>query len=114
MIYGESITVRTPVMGAKDRFGNRTVTYTEQTVNDVLIAPGATQDMEAARPQGVTVALTLYFPKTFTDSLRGCIVQLPVPWNRTDYRVIGDPQPYMDVNTPTRWNRQVEVERGDG
>ena len=122
MISGVSVTVKTPkqVMTTTvppqpvlDRFGNATYTYTSTTVNDVLVAPGATNDLEASRPEGVTVAYTLHFPKTFTDSLEGCLITLPAPW-AGDYRVIGDPRCYIDANTPTRWHTPVEVEAAHG
>lgn len=122
MIRGVQVTVKTPKQATTtdtppqpiyDRFGNATYTYTSQTVDNVLVAPGATNDLEAARPEGVTVAYTLHFPKSFTEKLEGCIVTLPAPW-AGDYRVIGDPKPYIDANTPTRWHTPVEVEAAHG
>ena len=112
-MQGTSIIVKSPVSGAKDRFGNVTHTYTETTVTDVLVAPGATESLEASRPEGAQVAYTLHFPKTFSSSLEGCEVVLPAPWAGT-YRVIGNPSPYMDANTPTRWHMPVEVEKAYG
>lgn len=113
MIKGVSVTVKTPSYGASDRFGNAIVTYSSETVANVLVAPGATNDLEASRPEGVTVAYTLHFPKTFTGSLEGCIVTLPAPW-AGDYRVVGNPKPYIDANTPTEWHTPVEVEAAHG
>lgn len=115
MISGTTVTVLRSVAGLKDRFGNPTKYTEESEVADVLVSPGATEDLEASRPEGVAVAFTLHFPKTFTGSLEGCTVVLPEPWaNKDGYRVIGDPRPYMDANTPTRWNRPVEVEAAHG
>ena len=122
MIKGVSVTVKTPkqVMTnttpkkpVLDRFGNATYTYSSKTVDNVLVAPGATRDLEAARPEGVTVAYTLHFPKSYTDSLEGCIITLPSPW-AGDYRVIGDPRCYIDADTPTPWHTPVEVEAAHG
>lgn len=114
MISGVDVGVSSPVNGEPDRLGNPTVTYgTPVTVENVLVAPSTTNDMEAARPEGVTVAYTLHFPKTFTGSLEGCLVTLPAPWGGT-YRVVGDPMPYIDVDTPTPWDRQVDVEAAHG
>lgn len=81
----------------------------------VLVGPPSTDNMEAGRPNGATVALTLHFPKSYTASLRGCEVKLPdsSPWVGT-YRVIGDPMPYESRLTPPPYNRPVEVERADG
>lgn len=113
MIRGASVTVHHPAVESYDRLGNPVDTWTTETVSDVLIAPGATESLEASRPEGVQVAFSLHFPKAWTGSLEGCKVELPVPWGGT-YRVIGSPQSYMDENTPTRWNRTVEVEVAHG
>ena len=114
MIKGVPVTVYQPVYGSDDRLGNKSVTYDGgTTVNNVLVAPNTTADMEAARPEGVTVAYTLHFPKTYTASLEGCKIALPSPWCDT-YRVIGNPMPYIDADTPTPWNRQVEIEHAHG
>lgn len=87
--------------------------YEPEEVRGVLVAPGATKELEAEREDGVSVAFTLHFPKSYEKGLRGCKVKLPKPWGGT-YRVIGDPKPYMDVNTPTRWHMPVEVEAAHG
>jgi len=114
MLKGTTVTVLRPTVVGTDRTGGPAYGEPEfETVENVLVAPGATDDMEASRPVGVTVALTLHFPKSYTASLRGCKVALPAPWEGT-YRVVGDPKPYMDGNTPTSWNRPVEVEVADG
>lgn len=114
MIRGVDVQVSAPTYGTKDRLGNRPVTMGEPTtVKNVLVSPGATEAMEASRPEGVTVAYTLHFPKTFTGSLEGCEIKLPAPWTGT-YKVIGDPRPYIDVNTPTQWHLPVEVEASHG
>ena len=110
MIKGRSVTVLTPAVASTDRFGEPVYgDHTSQIVDNVLIAPGATQDLEASRPDGVTVALTLHFPKTFTGDLRGCSVVLTGQFAGT-YRVIGDPKPLQDENTPIAWHMPVEVE----
>ena len=113
MITGVTIEVQRPIKGAADRFGNETTTYQRERVCNVLVSPGSTSDMEAARPDGVTVAYTLHFPKTFTGSLKGCEIELPAPWSGV-YRVIGDPREYIDANTPTKWHIPVQVEDANG
>ena len=113
MIKGVTVTVRRPSTSATDRFGNAVKTWTTETVNNVLVSPGATLDMEAARPEGVTVDLSLHFPKTYSNTLEGCQVVLPTPWAGT-YNVIGAPTPYIDANTPTSWHLPVEVAAAHG
>lgn len=114
MIRGVTVTVKRPGAGTADRFNNIVPgTPTVETVDNVLVAPGATSDLEASRPEGVRVAYTLHFPKTYTDSLEGCTVVLPAPW-AGEYKVIGDPRSYIDANTPTSWHIPVEVEAAHG
>lgn len=114
MIRGVSVTVATPGEPTRDRLGNSVPgEAAATTVQDVLVAAPSVDDMEAARENGVTLAYTLHFPKSFTASLRGCTVTLPQPWEGT-YRVVGDPRPYMDENCPTPWHMPVNVEAADG
>ena len=114
MIRGVAVTVKRPSEPTADRFGNAIAgTPTEEAVTDVLVASPSTLDMEAARENGVELALTLHFPKGYSSPLRGCTVVLPAPW-AGEYRVVGDPRPYMDANTPTRWHMPVNVEAADG
>ena len=113
MIKGVPVVVSTPTSTGVDDFGNPVKTWSEQIVRNVLVSPGATSDLEAARPEGVTVAYTLHFPKSFTGSLEGCLVTLPQPWAGT-YRVIGAPGAYIDANTPTAWHMPVEIEVAHG
>lgn len=120
-MMGTSVTVRYPVAYETDRFGNTEYVYGPvgstgadvEVVDNVLVAPAATEDMEAARPEGVTASYTLHFPKTYNGALEGCMVTLPAPW-AGDYMVVGAPSPYMDVNTPTSWHMQVTVESAHG
>lgn len=110
LIHGETVTVIRYVNELDDlgELANSSVEY--ETVENVVVAPGATKDMEASRPSGVTVALTLCFPKTYTQSLRGCSVEVL----GEVYSVIGNPVPCTEANTPGDWNYTVEVTRNDG
>ena len=106
-------TVRTPVFGAADRFGNPAVAYEAATVPGVLVAPSATSSTEAERPNGAQATLTVHMPKSFTGDLRGAFIDLPAPWG-DGWKVDGDPLPYMDANTPGEWHMPVNVVRGEG
>lgn len=113
-IKGVTVTVKRPSGLTSDRFNNLIPSKaTSETVDNVLISPGATNDLEAARPDGVQVAYTLHFPKGYTGVLEDCIITLPSPWS-CDCNVIGNPTPYIDANTPTPWDMPVEVEYAHG
>lgn len=75
-----------------------------------VVCPGATSDMDATRHEGVTVAYTLHFPKTYAGSLRGCSVEV----RGEAYDVVGDPQRTTDAATPGPFDMAVEVTRADG
>ena len=116
MISGRTVTVLRPSAATADRFGNEVPgAAVPETVDNVLVSSGPTDDLEASRREGVVVALTLHFPKGYTESLRGCSVALTGEYEGT-YRVIGDRAPYMVENCPegVPWNRPVEVEAVHG
>ncbi|MBT1173579.1 hypothetical protein JS528_09550 [Bifidobacterium sp. MA2] len=85
---------------------------TEETVPNVLIQDGnGSNATESTRPDGITVAKTAHFPRTWPyHSLRGCKIAI----DGTEYTVIGDPRPYTGGLTPTQWNLTVPLqdERG--
>ena len=116
-IKGVSVYVRRPSTSGADWLGNPVSTWSDpETVGNVLVAVGAVvDDLEANRPEGVSVSYTLVFPKSYTDSLRGCEIQVP---NDSEwYHVIGDPKPQIDGQAILSYNgrnRVVEVTRDDG
>lgn len=109
MISPETVTVISDGLEYDDLGEPVGGTATETDVSAV-VAPGATGDLGSDRPEGVKVAYTLHFPKTWTASLRGCKVRV----RGELYSVVGDPQAYTAENTPGKWNRPVEVTRTDG
>jgi len=111
MIKGVDVTVTKRTVSSRDDMGEPVFTVTTTTVGNVLWHEASTDEIdETNRMFGVTCDLALDFPKSFTDSLEGCIVTV----NGSDYRVLGDPKGYMPENTPTPWNRPVKVARADG
>lgn len=111
---GIQVVVKRPSEPTENRLGEKVAgEVVSETVKNVLVGTPATADLEAARENGDTISLTLHFPKTYTANLRRCSVELPAPWAGV-YRVIGDPLPLMDCNTPTAWNRPVNVEVCNG
>lgn len=114
MIRGQTASVELRQWGTRDGFGNDVESYAAPVeVGNVLVAPGSCQDLDATRPEGVRVSLTLHFPRTWTERLRGARVTLAGRYQGT-YAVVGDPMPYMGENCPTAWSMPVEVEAVDG
>lgn len=117
-IRGVSVAVRRPLAnGSVDELGRPVTTWSEpETVDNVLVAVGATDDMlEVNRPDGITVAYTLVFPKAYADNLRGCEVR--VPNDEEWYGVIGNPLPQLDGQALMPYNgrnRVVQIARDDG
>ena len=110
LIKGAEATVLRPVEGAVDSMGEPTVSWEDERVENVLMSPSSADDMGADRPNGVTADVTLHFPKGYGKTLRGCKVR----FRGVTYRVVGNPQPYMEENTPGDWNLPVECEVADG
>lgn len=100
---------------ATDRLGNVVETYKKPADVSVLVAPASTSGIDDARPEGVRVALTLHFPKSWTDpkALRGAKVELPAPWLGT-YAVVGIPEAYALQLSPLDLYLPVEVVEYDG
>ena len=90
--------------------GERVETVERETVQNVLVSPGATADSAAnARPDADKVAYTLAFPRGYDKSLRGCRVAI----DGAEYAVSGDPK-LLRRNCPTAWWMTCEVTRTDG
>ena len=110
LIQGEPVTVVRRTSG-RDELGEPIEPVEErEDVQNVVVAPGSTSDLDASRPEGVKVAYSLCFPKTYSGSLRGCSVEV----RGEEYAVVGDPKRYMPENTPGDWNLTCEVGRADG
>lgn len=109
---GESVTVISRVETGRDPGNAPIYGDVETIVDDVLVAPGPRSDViESNRPEGVKIAWTLHFPKTFSGSLRGARISVR---GQKALSVVGDPQPYTAANTPTRWWMPVELEAVEG
>lgn len=107
VLHGETITVLRPTKGEPDPFGQETRTWTEEHVDNVLVAEGTgTNSTDATRPDGITVSKSLSFPRTWAyRSLRGCKIRI----DTVEYTVLGDPRPYDGGIKPSRWNLLVHV-----
>lgn len=110
LIQGETVTVVREVASFDELGEPAGVTREREDVENVVVAPGATADLDASRPEGVTVAYSLSFPKTYDGDLRGCKVLV----REDECSVVGDPQRYTAANVPGDWDMTVEVTRVDG
>lgn len=103
---GETVTVAVMQQSEPDDFGDVDQTFVQREVADVLVAPGATEDLGGdTADDGVKVSFTCYFPKTMVDSLRGGRVCIRGQW----FQVIGDPRPWPAHVTPGERNLVVAV-----
>lgn len=117
-MYRPTVTVgvRMRLHGERDSLGNDVGGHGPRVdVGGALVAPGACSDLDASRPEGVRVAFTVHFPKTFSGDLRGALVILPPPCDGGNpYRVIGSPMPYPPAACRGPWGMTAEVEMVDG
>lgn len=93
-----------------DDLGEPVSTATEEVECEAVVAPGATADLDASRPDGVSVSYTLHLPKTWTRDLRGASARL----RGGTFRVVGEPMAYTAANVPGDYGLPVEVGRVDG
>ena len=105
---GETVkVVRYPPTGETDPGGSPVTKVDIESVGNVLVSPGAMSNAtDSLRPDGVTVAFTCLFPRSYEfRSLRGAVVRI----DGHEYKVIGDPRPLGGGMKPTAWNLTVEV-----
>ena len=109
LIPTEAVTVIRPTV-ERDDLGEPIEAGASREEVRCVVCPGATSDMDATRPEGVTVSYTLHFPKTYKGDLRGCSVEV----RGEVFDVVGDPMRTNEAATPGPWNMAVEVARADG
>lgn len=111
-MHGEPITIQWREQTDADPFGNPTYTNSEENVDNVLVAQGSqSNSTDSTRPDGVQVAFTLYFPRSWAfKSLKNATVLI----DGNPYKVLGNPRPYDGGLTPTAWNLKVECSESEG
>lgn len=106
-----SVTVLRTIENGTDEYGNPVASIERENVDGVLPEPGGTASMtETDREHGVTVDMVFHWPKSYGKPLKGCAVE----HDGRAYRVIGDPRPYIDANTPGPFDMTVNTTRGEG
>lgn len=110
LIAGTTVTVLTPVSSLDEHHEERRG-WEPRVVENVLVCPGQTSDVtDTDRPLGTRADVTLGFPKTFSDRLRGCRVKV----GERTFSIVGDPVPNMAENCPTQWWYTAEGVEVDG
>lgn len=105
---GETITlIRYERTGDKDPSGTDIGRPVEEQIDDVLVSPaGQSNATDAGRPDGVTVAYDLCFPRAWQyKPLKDAVALI----DGHPYEVVGDPRPLHGGMRPTRWNMTVRV-----
>lgn len=111
---GVTVTLKQKTQSGTDALGQPIYTTTDVNISDVLVGKPESSDVENALTMyGKRIAYTLAIPKGDTHVWYKSQVTLPAPWSST-FNVIGDVVETIDANTPTRWNRIVQLERIDG
>ena len=109
------ITFYLPTWTERDAYGNTVATYSDENtaVCEGSYAPrDPADDIEDGRPNGETVKLRLYLPKTFAADIRAARVELSSGDPLIDageYIVIGEPVSFMRDATPGDMSWYVEV-----
>lgn len=103
----------------EDAWGNEVVTFAEDPDIETTCcyAPGyrspeTSDDIEEGRPEGATVRVTFFLPKTLDAALRGARIAASPPddaWMAAHaFDVVGAPTSYMRQNTPGDYSWAVE------
>lgn len=109
---GIALTFSKDTPGVKDAMGNPTITKTDITVQDCLIAP-ITEPATAREQQALEQSrdqVRIHLPKAYTGDVSGS----DVLWNGKTFHLDSDSVVFMDENTPTRWNRYIRAECVNG
>ena len=109
---GETVIIKRRKQTGVDAGNNPVWEPAEESVDNVMVqSPNGSNASDSTRPDGITVDLTLQFPRTYAGgSLRGQTIAV----RGIDYRVVGDPIPLDGGMTPTQWNMTVNVTRSEG
>lgn len=105
-MIGEQVIVKLPSEVGRDEHNNPVISMEPKECENVLVAPTESEVIGGStRPEGAYVRYSLCFPKTWTESLEGCLICVRGEW----LDVIGAPDYYDPKVCPTDWNRMVYV-----
>lgn len=104
---GESVVVMIREEQGRDALDNAVFEWSEQCVENVLVAPGDVDNIvDSTRPDGSVINYTLYFPKSYEwTNLENAEIQV----RGECFKVIGRPNYWDEQNCPTDWNMVVKI-----
>lgn len=109
-IRGISVTLINKVQTGEDSFHAPVYDYTEEEVENVLVAPASsTEILDTLNLTGKKVVYNLAIPKGDTHTWEGQLVKF---FGET-WRVVNIPEKGIDNLIPGDWNQKVQVERYD-
>jgi hypothetical protein len=108
LMQGITLEFMSKVETSRDALNNPVTEIVGISVDDCLIAPlgpptnvREQQAVNQARDQ-----VTIHLPKTFTADLSGSYIA----WSGHIFKLNSSSVPFMNENTPTRWNRYFTAE----
>lgn len=108
MFKGITVTLYGRTQTGTDAFNAPVYTDTVISVNDVLVAPTASEEIiNETQLYGKRSAYELYIPKGDTNDWENKKIQF---FNQT-FQSFGPVTQYIEANVPLRWNKKVKVER---
>lgn len=108
MLKGITIILLNPTQVGFDGFNNPIYENLEETIENVLVAPAASDDVITTQDlTGKKVVYTLGIPKGDTHDWEDRIVKF---WGH-EWKTFGYPIEGIEENIPLDWNKKVMVER---
>ena len=110
-IRGVSVQVAVQTVTGTDPFGNPEKTTVWETVENVLVSPATSEDINTAlAPESAKIAYTLAIPKGDAHDWEHTRVRLPQPFGG-EWKTVGVSTVGIAENIPLFWNRKVRVAR---
>lgn len=110
LLEGQTVVVELASATATDPFGNPVKTFETLEVENVLAQPVSTDDLGPERPNGITIDVRFFFPKTFDRDLTGA----RITWGGHTFNVLGTPLQLPPDLTPGIWGLKAEGAKTDG
>ena len=107
-IKGMKVILKKKTEVGRDGFNNPVYEYSEEVVEDVLVAPTSSNDIVSSTElDGKKAVYTLAIPKGDLHDWEDSIIV----FFGKEWRTIGIPTEGIEENIPLKWNKKVMVER---